>query len=607
MKNGKPFMTMKTTKILFAAIAMVALAVSCNKEAGTADSFTEGTELTIRATQETGSRTMLVDGGDEIYWEPYETIKVFFKNSSGVFTSTNTELAEVADFTGTLTAIVGSNEGAMSSNKIWGLYPYRPDAVYDGHSVTTLLPSTQAGRAGSFAKNTHITLACSDGLDLAFYNVCGGVRFSLKQEGIQKVTFEGNKGEGIAGTVRLNFASGYPNVLELKDPLTSITLRASDGSPFQTGVWYYIEALPCELSEGYKMTFHKSDAVATLTSTEAVSIKRGAFGSKENADDGLEFIPIVVPVDGINLNKYQLELEEGQDFELVATVKPDNATDKTVKWSSSNEEVASVVEGKVTALKEGEALITAKAGEKSAQCKVIVKAKETPSTSIQPLDMGLSVKWANMNLGASSPEEYGDYYAWGEIEPHYLEGYSQLSPCNQWRTGKVGYNWTVYKWGDYGNRALSKYNTDSLWGTVDDKTSLDPEDDAAHVILKGSWRMPTRDECLELLETETNANYKWEWTTVNDVRVYSITYLVNGNCLILPLTGYREDLYLKNSGNTGTGEFWTSNMHKDYSSVLEPFVPYAASILKVSWGDARPARTLNNSRRCGLPIRAVTE
>lgn len=600
-------MTMKTTKILFAALAMAALAVSCTKNADPVDSFTEGTELTVTASLEAGTKTMLLDGGTQVYWEPSEVIKVFFKNASGAFTSTNTELSEVADFTGTLTALVGANEGAAASNKIWGLYPYRADAVYDGQSVTTLLPATQAGRAGSFARNTHITLACSDGLDLAFYNVCGGVRFSLTQEGIQKVTFEGNKGEGIAGTVRLNFASGYPNVLERKDPLPRITLMASDGSPFQKGVWYYIEALPCELSEGYKITFFKSGASATRTSTDAVSIKRGAYGSIENADDGLEFIPTDIPVTGINLNKYQLELEEGQDFELVATVKPDNATDKTVKWSTSNGSVASVVNGKVTALKEGEALITAEAGGKSAQCKVIVKAKETPSTSLQALDMGLSVKWANMNLGAGAPEEYGDYYAWGELEPHYLDGYAQLSPCNQWRTGKVGYNWAVYKWGDYGNRALSKYNTDSYDGTVDDKTSLEPEDDAAHVILKGNWRMPTRDECRELVETETNANYKWEWTTVNDVRVYSITYLVNGNQLIFPLSGYREEVYLKNSGEKGTGEYWTSNLHKDFSSPLEPFVPYAASILKVTWGNTHPVTTLNNSRRCGLAIRAVTD
>lgn len=82
--------------------------------------------------------------------------------------------------------------------------------------------------------------------------------------------------------------------------------------------------------------------------------------------------PKVIAVESITLDKAELTLVEGEDATLTTTVTPDNATDKTITWSTSNAEVATVVDGKVTAIKEGTATITAKAGEKEAACKVTV-------------------------------------------------------------------------------------------------------------------------------------------------------------------------------------------------------------------------------------------
>ena len=85
--------------------------------------------------------------------------------------------------------------------------------------------------------------------------------------------------------------------------------------------------------------------------------------------------PSVVSVSSVSLNKTTLTLTEGESEVLNATVKPDNATDKTVTWSSSDASVAKVENGKVTAVKAGTATITAKAGDKSAACMVTVKQK----------------------------------------------------------------------------------------------------------------------------------------------------------------------------------------------------------------------------------------
>lgn len=124
------------------------------------------------------------------------------------------------------------------------------------------------------------------------------------------------------------------------------------------------------------------------------------------------------------------------------------------------------------------------------------------------VDLGLSVKWATCNVGANSPEESGDFFAWGEVEP------------------KEIYNWNTYKLCTALNNdpvELLKYITDDVYGIIDNKTVLDSEDDAATANWGGSWRMPTQAECQELVEKCT-----WVWTTQNGVNGYVITSRVEG-------------------------------------------------------------------------------
>ena len=157
------------------------------------------------------------------------------------------------------------------------------------------------------------------------------------------------------------------------------------------------------------------------------------------------------------------------------------------------------------------------------------------------VDLGLpsGTLWATCNVGATAPEEYGDYFAWGETE-----------------TKTTRYNWSTYKWcnGDYNN--LTKYNTYSIFGTVDNKTTLDPEDDAAVVNWGGKWRMPTDDEWMELRETCT-----WTWTegyNGTDKNGYEVKSNANGNTIFLPAAGYREDDSLDNAGDSG--DYWSSSL-----------------------------------------------
>lgn len=156
------------------------------------------------------------------------------------------------------------------------------------------------------------------------------------------------------------------------------------------------------------------------------------------------------------------------------------------------------------------------------------------------IDLGLpsGTKWSCMNVGAGSPEDYGDYFAWGETEP------------------KSYYDWSTYKWCNGSFDTLTKYGIDSEYGTVDNKTVLDLEDDAAHVNWGGAWRMPTDTEQYELRNKCT-----WTWTTQNGVKGYKVTR-PNGNSIFLPAAGYRSNGSLNEADLFGY--YWSSSLVTSY-------------------------------------------
>lgn len=157
------------------------------------------------------------------------------------------------------------------------------------------------------------------------------------------------------------------------------------------------------------------------------------------------------------------------------------------------------------------------------------------------VDLGLSVKWATMNVGATSPEGYGDYFAWGETTP------------------KSMYDWNAYKWCNGCHMrfsgpkiSLTKYSTREKYGLVDNKTRLDLCDDAAQVNWGDNWRMPTSNEIKELKDKCT-----WTWTALNGVMGYNVTGK-NGNHIFFPAAGYRFGGELDYAGFYGN--YWSSSL-----------------------------------------------
>ena len=207
---------------------------------------------------------------------------------------------------------------------------------------------------------------------------------------------------------------------------------------------------------------------------------------------------------------------------------------------------------------------------------IIIGESDTSATKDHEyVDLGLSVLWAACNVGASSSEEYGNYFAWGEINP------------------KKIYNWNNLKYCVNGNSSdnvqFSKYVTDSKYGTVDNKTTLELADDAANANWGGDWRVPTYEEVVEL-----EKNCKCELISINGVKGSRFISIKNGNSIFLPLAGGYDGANLDEVGSFGY--YWSSSMSSDNSQDA-----------KLAYFDTNSIGTGTVGRYNGLSIRPVME
>ena len=187
-------------------------------------------------------------------------------------------------------------------------------------------------------------------------------------------------------------------------------------------------------------------------------------------------------------------------------------------------------------------------------------------------DLGLpsGTLWATCNVGADTPEGYGDHFAWGETQP------------------KDNYGWNTYQYCNGSSSSLTKYCSNSSYGNngfTDNLTTLLPEDDAATANWGTEWRMPTQAEWLELW------NLPHTWATLNGVYGKLFT-ASNGNSLFLPAAGYRKSSSLYNAGSSGY--YWSSSLETGRPDNAWRFYIYLSS-----------SNMTSNYRSSGLSVRAV--
>jgi hypothetical protein len=165
-----------------------------------------------------------------------------------------------------------------------------------------------------------------------------------------------------------------------------------------------------------------------------------------------------------------------------------------------------------------------------------------PPDGHEYVDLGLlsGTLWATCNVGAENPEESGDFFAWGET------------------VAKETYTWNTYTLCDGAFNTMLKYCLHSNLGlVVDNKTELDPEDDAAYVNWGPSWRIPTLEQLLELRNSCT-----WTWTTLNEVKGHLVTG-PNGNTLFMPAAGHYFGSTCHDIGQSCS--YWSRNLSEDFS------------------------------------------
>ena len=219
-------------------------------------------------------------------------------------------------------------------------------------------------------------------------------------------------------------------------------------------------------------------------------------------------------------------------------------------------------------------------------------AKPDLSSSGEYVEMGDGLKWATCNLGASKPEQTGDYYAWGETAPHH----SSLNPLT-WKAGKeAGY------WADTYKYALKKEGQNyayvaTKYNKSDGKTVLESADDAARTVLKGNWRIPTEAEWKKLLDKN---NFTWTLVNSGNIQGYIVTSKVKGyegNKIFLPAASDFMNTHLRYKGEEIRGCYWSSSRvpsgSQDFSAY---YLSFADSYMGVCGG----------IRYMGLIIRPVS-
>ncbi len=266
---------MMRAKTIYKLIIFTVVLAACSME--TEPEVTAVSGLTFTASREAAghaTRTSVQPDGS-IWWSAGDRILVFAGAGSTPveFVNSETEPGPVAVFTG----------DAAQSDTYYGIYPVSDvAAVASDGTITVSIPETQQAVEGTFATDLFPAVALAEDTSMQFYNVAGGIRFTLSEEGVSQVILSGCGGEAIAGTATVTLQGGIPTLQEITEPRQEVTLTAPEGG-FVPGKQYYAVLYPVSLPEGLTITLKHDGSVpdSKLVSHRAQTIKRSTFGVLE--------------------------------------------------------------------------------------------------------------------------------------------------------------------------------------------------------------------------------------------------------------------------------------------------------------------------------------
>ena len=370
-------------------------------------------------------------------------------------------------------------------------------------------------------------------------------KITAKAKGTCTITCRATDGSGKYATCAVTVVQ-YVTGISIRSSLSlaigksqtlSVTVYPSDASN-KTVSWSSSDSNIASVDQSGTVT---AKAKGTCTITCSATDGSGKYATCK--------VTVLKLVTGIKLSQSSLSMLRDIPQQLTATVLPSDASNTEVRWSSSNTNIATVnQQGWVTAKTQGNCVIYCQAIDDSG---VKVECQVKVSNYPQYVDLGLpsGTLWATLNIGANSPWEVGDYFAWGEKEPN-----------------KAVYDWSTYSLCNGTHYSMTKYNA------TDGKTELDPADDAASVIWGVDWQMPSSTQRVELMDTRY---VNLQWTTQSGVYGLKVTSKKNGNYIFLPVGGYRSGSellytdggnYWSRSVNTYNNIYYTASAHYFSSS-----------------------------------------
>lgn len=241
-------------------------------------------EVILKAGWEHETKTVLQEDGS-VFWSPGDEISVFVgdgNNGGYKFTSTNTTPAASVDFKG----YIG---GAPDNCTYYAFYPYTENNSFYNQLLHTTIPEVQYATAGSFSKGQLISVAKSTDGNLTFKNACGGIKFSVFNEGISKVVFS-TVDFVLAGDSYISISddSSIETGINVDGGSHTVAVYPSEGKYFEVGQYYYVVLPPQEIY-GLKVMYHTDTSVATFSTDRSINIERSVVKRLYEKDKGLSF------------------------------------------------------------------------------------------------------------------------------------------------------------------------------------------------------------------------------------------------------------------------------------------------------------------------------
>lgn len=599
--NLKTLKTMK--KNILSALAICAALLGCQKNE-ISETRTSGVELHATIEDDASTKTVM-DENNNIRWSEGDQIIAFMKSSYGYkYQVKSSFIGETyADFSKVSSSDGDDLSAGMDWDHIVAYYPYAESIKCaksgNNYALNVILPSEQTYAAESFGNGFFPMVAVSENNNITFKNVLGGIKLQLRgTQKVKSIKLEGKNNEKLSGaaTVTAYTDETKPAITMASSASTSVTLNCGSGVQLnESKATEFIIALPPVLfSKGFTVTVTDTDGKTyTVETDKANTVLRSSIlnmpafklgnnpSEEEPGDDEL-----IVPVVTVSLSSTSLKLYDGDTYQLIATVMPRDATDKTVVWSSDMPSVATVDQsGHVTVISSGIANISASAGGKVAKCTVTVPfladyIDEYGVNHGKGTDIGMAI-WAPVNCGYHATDyKWGKLYQWGR---KYGQGYDgSLYDIDGNVIGSVT-DATVPELSDggvslQGGQSSKNENVfftcpdspydwlyqgdDQLWnsGTEDSpvKTKYDP--------CPEGWRVPTYAELKELSKNHS----KW---TINENSQPGYwfsgpnSYTARVPQIFFPAAGNRDDDGSA-SDRGDSGDYWSSSPYSRSAYVL---------------------------------------